>query len=70
MRLRSITSEQYTALEEGYMLLLRAQAIFRAADTPRTYARIHMAVTSAGGVIRHARRRAMASGARLLVRLP
>lgn len=70
MKLRPITSEQYTDLEEGYMLLLRASAIFRRGGTPKTYARIKLALTSAQGAIRHARRRADASGARLIVKLP
>ena len=70
MKLRPITSEQYTELEEGYMLLLRAQAIFRRGDAPKTYEKVRSACTSAQGAIRHAQRRAQASGARLIVKLP
>jgi len=48
-------------IEKAYALLGRARDLLKTADCPKTLHRVRLALTSAGGALRHVRHRRMAA---------
>jgi hypothetical protein len=58
MKIKPATATHVEKVREAIHYLRMARDLLKAADCPRTVARVRLALTSAGGAERHVKRRA------------